>query len=305
MSKVLYRLLGGICCVLFVHALAFFMLHQTRGGPFDQNQSLDPITKAALEKSYNLDQPLINQYLNAVGGLFKGEFGPSLQFRGIEVKQLLAEALPISLTLGFGALFIAILISFLASWASLSKINSNSKKVFSSIATILLATPNFVIAGLLIVILSFSLGWFPVAGDDSPLSFLLPCLALALPLSAQIYTLVADNAQIALQSTTYRSALARGLSKTRIFNQYVLRPSVTPVLAYLGPATAALLTGSLVIEQIFALPGLGTFFVQAALARDYTLALGVTVCYTTLLAICTFIADILLLVVDPRTRKET
>ncbi|MFT7516572.1 MAG: oligopeptide transport system permease protein [Myxococcota bacterium] len=303
MINLLRRLGFAVMSVLLVHALAFFMLHGTRGGPFDSNQSFAAETLAALEARYQLNEPLATQYLNSLRGLATLDFGPSLQYQGTAVKELLNAAIPVSLILGLGALFIAV---FVGLSAGLYCATSNSKwriwliKVSGST---LLATPNFVIAGILISIFAFGLGILPVAGQRSITSWILPCCALGLPLAAQLFVLVQHHATAARNSNAYRSALSRGLHKRKLQINYILRPSLTPVLAFLGPAAAGILTGSLVIEQIFSLPGLGTFFVQAALARDYTLALGVTVVYTAALASCTFIADILIMKFDPRNES--
>jgi oligopeptide transport system permease protein len=300
MINVLRRLAFAVLNILLVHAVAFFMLHNTRGGPFDSNRQLSPETLAALEQRYQLNEPLVTQYLNSIKGLATLDFGPSLQYQGTSVQQLLADAIPTSLGLGLGALIIALVIGL---WAGVYCTVSRSKwkaTLLRLSSSSLLATPNFVLAGILISIFAFKLRMLPVAGHAQLSSWILPCLALGLPLAAQLFVLVSHHATQAKTSNAYRSALARGLSASALRNNYVLRPSLTPVLAFIGPATAGILTGSLVIEQIFSLPGLGTFFVQAALARDYTLALGVTVVYTATLSCCTFIADVLIMKFDPR-----
>ena len=208
--------------------------------------------------------------------------------------------MPISFILGGGALLIAILVGLAA---GMFVATSNSRWRVTAVrlsGSALLATPNFVIAGILISVFAFGLGWVPVAGHRQLSSWILPCCALGLPLAAQLFVLIQHHAQQARNSNAYRSAVARGLSTRRLNVNYILRPSLTPVLAFMGPAAAGILTGSLVVEQIFSLPGLGTFFVQAALARDYTLALGVTVVYTAILASCTLVADVLIMKFDPR-----
>jgi len=294
------RLLSLLLSILLVHAAAFLMMRATRGGPFDEERSLSPQVQLALEQRFGLDDSLLVQYFHAVSGLFRGDFGPSLRYRDTQVSELLADALPISLALGGGALLLALLLGIPSGLLAASRRHPNAGAIAITSSTLLLAIPNFVLAGLLVALFSFQLGWLPPAGFGSVRHLLLPWLCLALPLAAQIALLVHARTAETLNSASVRSAIAQGLAPPLLLRRYVLRPSLTPVLAFLGPATAALLTGSLVIEQVFALPGLGTFFVQAALARDYTLALGVTVVYTALLGSCTLCADLLMARIDPR-----
>lgn len=298
--RLLRRIFAWILGILLVHALAFLMMRSTRGGPFDDARALDPVVRQALEQRYGLDQPLLVQYGHALSGLLHGDFGPSLRYRDTQVSTLLADAIPISLLLGGGALLLALLIGIPAGLYTARRAHSLDGKVVHAGGTLLLALPNFVIAGLLLAVFSFKLEWLPPAGLGGIQNFLLPWLCLGLPLSAQILLLVRSKARQALASDAFRHATAEGLPPRIISRRYVLRPSLGPVLAFLGPASAAILTGSLVIEKVFALPGLGTFFVQAALSRDYTLALGVTVVYTALLGLCTLCADVLMARVDPR-----
>lgn len=299
-TRLLRRLFAWILGILLVHACAFLMVRTTRGGPFDDARALPPEVLEALQQTYGLDAPLPVQYWHALSGLFTFDFGPSLRYRDTQVSTLLADALPISLMLGGGALLLALLLGIPAGLYAARHAQRLDGRALLTGGTLLLALPNFVLAGLLLALFCFRLGWLPPAGLGGLRHFVLPWLCLALPLSAQILLLVRSKAAEALTGASVRHALAEGLSAHVIRRRYVLRPSLGPVLAFLGPATAALLTGSLVIEQVFALPGLGTFFVQAALARDYTLALGVTVVYTALLGFCTLIADLLMAAFDPR-----
>ncbi len=299
-TKLLRRLASLLVSILLVHAAAFMMVRTTRGGPFDEERALSPQVKIALEQRYGLDDPLPVQYLRAVGGLVRGDFGPSLRYRDTQVSELIADALPVSLALGGGALLLALLLGIPAGLLAANRRHPFGSNIAAGLSTLMLAIPNFVIAGLLVALFSFQLGWLPPAGFGDLRHLLLPWLCLALPLGAQIALLVRSRTIETLNGAAVRSAIAQGLPPRLLLRRYVLPPSLTPVLAFLGPATAALLTGSLVIEQVFALPGLGTFFVQAALARDYTLALGVTVVYTALLGCCTLIADVLMARIDPR-----
>ncbi len=294
------RLLAWVASIMLVHAAAFFMLRSTRGGPFDQSRALDPVVMQALQQRYGLDDPPALQYLHAVQGLLHGDFGPSLRYRDTQVSTLLAEAFPVSLLLGSGALLLALLFGIPAGLHVARRRHQNRHSALPLCGTVFLSLPNFAIAAALLVLFSFHSFHLPPAGWGQLRYLLLPWLSLSIPLAAQIMFLVRSRAEEAYQSLAVRQAMAAGLSPRHIRRHYILRPSLSTVCAFLGPAAAAVLTGSLVIEQIFALPGLGTFFVQAALARDYTLALGVTVVYTALLGFCTLLADIATSLLDPR-----
>jgi len=299
-ARLLRRALMLVATILLVHAAAFFLMRTTRGGPFDEARALDPQVKLALEQRYGLDEPLAVQYWHALTGLWQGDFGPSLRYREVSVADLLADALPVSFAVGGGALLWGLLFGIPLGMVAAGARRRLLGQSATTLATVLLALPNFVLAGAAIALFSFALGWLPPAGTGGLAHLFLPSLCLGLPLAAQISLLVRDAASERWQSAGVRHARALGLSGQRLWWAHILKPSLTPVLAFLGPATAAVLTGSLVIERIFALPGLGTFFVEAALNRDYTLALGVTVVYTALLGLATFFADVLLMKLDPR-----
>ncbi|MGB0684836.1 MAG: ABC transporter permease [Planctomycetota bacterium] len=299
-ARLLRRLATLLVTLLLVHAAAFFMMRATRGGPFDEARALDPQVQTALEARFGLDRPLGEQYLRALGGMLRGDFGPSLRYRDVEVSELLAAALPVSFALGAAAVAWGLLFGIPLGLLGAGARRRMLRQGADGVATLLLAMPNFVLAGAAIALFSFALGWLPPGGTGGFAHLVLPSLCLGLPLAAQVALLVRDAAAERLASPGWRHARALGLGGRRLWLAHVLKPSLTPVLAFLGPATAAVLTGSLVIERIFALPGLGTFFVEAALNRDYTLALGVTVVYTALLGVATLLADLALMRVDPR-----
>lgn len=297
---VLRRLRTLVWTILLVHAAAFLLVRGTRGGPFDEDRVMSPQVQAALEQRFGLHDSLLVQYGRSLLGLVQGDFGPSLRYRDTEVSTLIGDALPVSLALGGGALLLGLGLGIPTGLYAASRRRQWRGRGMTSLATVLLALPNFVLAALAIGLFSFSLAWLPPAGFGAWHHLLLPWLCLGLPLAAQVTLLVRARSVSVLEGGAVRNAIAQGLPMSKITRLVVLRASLTPVLAFLGPATAALLTGSLVIERIFALPGLGTFFVEAALSRDYTLALGVTVVYTALLGGCTLIADLLLARTDPR-----
>jgi len=299
--KALLQRLAGLLATLFaVHAACFFLLRSARGGPFDAGRSWPAEVEAALRAQYHLDEPLLLQYLRSLGQILRGDFGPSLRYRDVNVNTILAEAIPVSLALGAAALLVAVLLSVPAGVFAATRKASGIDRSLLALSTLTLSTPSFVIAGLLVAIFSFGLGAFPPAGLQDVRSLVLPVFCLALPTAAQLLRLARHSALEVLEGEGPRAARARGLRESRVRRRHILRPSAAPLLAFLGPSAAALLTGSLVVEQVFALPGLGTHFVQAALNRDYTLALGITLIYTALLGVLTMLGDWAMSRIDPR-----
>ena len=300
-SALLRRLLALLLTVLLVHAAAFLLLRAARGGPFDQEREMPAELRRALEQQYHLDEPLPAQYLRSVSGLLRGDFGPSLRYRGLAVRSILAQALPLSLFLGGAALLLALAAGVPAGLAAAWWRGRWPDGITMFLSALLLALPGFVLVGVAVLWFSFLLGWLPPAGTGGLRHALLPILCLGLPLGAQIARLVRASSIPLLAAPAAASARAKGVSVPRLLGRHVLPQALVPVVGFLGPAAAGLLTGSLVIEQVFAWPGLGAHFVQAALNRDYTLALGATLIYTLLLGLCTLLADLLLARLDPRS----
>ncbi|RMH04611.1 MAG: ABC transporter permease subunit [Planctomycetota bacterium] len=299
MKPLLRRLLAWVVVVLAVHACAFLLLRTARGGPFDAERELPPEIERALRAEYHLDEPLPRQYLRSLGGLLHGDFGPSMRYRGVAVRDLLLQGLPVSLAVGLGALVLALALGLPAGTLAARRRGRFDAAVLAA-STLALALPGFVLAGAFVALFSFRLGWLPPAGLGGPRHLLLPALSLGLPCAAQVARLARSSVLEVLASPAVRAARAAGLPEGRILRRHVLRRALGPVIAFLGPAAAGLLTGSLVIEQVFALPGLGAHFVQAALNRDYTLALGATVLYTALLGLLSLAADLARRALDPR-----
>jgi oligopeptide transport system permease protein len=299
------RLIALLITLLAVHAAAFGLIRAARGGPFDTERDFPPAVEAALRAQYHLDEPLLAQYWRSLSGIVQGDFGPSMRYRDVSVNRILAEALPVSLSLGLAALLLAIAIGipvgFLAAWHR----NKAIDRTVLLGTTLFLSIPNFVLAGLAISLFCFTFSLLPPAGTGSWRHLVLPSICLGLPFAAQLARLARSSASDVLRSDSVRTAHAKGLPPRAIRRRHVLLPALPPLLAFLGPTAAAMLTGSLVIEQVFALPGLGTHFVQAALNRDYTLALGITVSYTALLGLMTLLADWMMAIVDPRLRSFT
>jgi oligopeptide transport system permease protein len=274
------------------------------GGPFDQEQALTPEIQANLEAAYGLDQPLWVQYGRYLGGLVRGEFGPSFKYRDFTVTELIREGLPVSLTLGLCALLLAIAIGVpLGVFAALHQ-NGPADALIRSLAVIGIALPGFVMAPLLALIFGIHLRWLPVAGWEpgSLRTLVLPVTALALPLSAYLVRLVRASLLEVLTSGFVRAARARGLPERTVIARHALKAALIPVVSYLGPAAAAVLTGSLVIETIFGIPGMGRYLVQGALNRDYTLVMGMVIVYASLTLAFNLIVDLLYGWLDPRVR---
>ncbi|KAA3608164.1 MAG: ABC transporter permease [Planctomycetota bacterium] len=299
-NPILRRGLAWLATLFAVHAACFLLVRGVRGGPFDQERSLPPEVEASLRQQFHLDESLWRQYGRSLGQVLRGDFGPSMRYRDVEVGQILADSLPVSLALGGLALGVALAFGISGGlWAAFRR-GFGFSLAFRFMTSLFLAVPNFVVAGVGILIFSFILGWLPPAGYGSLRHWILPSFALGLPFAAQIGRLSRNAALEVLESPDFRTARAKGLPPGPLLFRHVLPQVLIPVSAFLGPASAGLLTGSLVIEQVFALPGMGAHFVQAALNRDYTLSLAVTLIYTALLGACTFAADLLAKWLDPR-----
>ena len=304
LSYTLRRLLGAIPTLFVVVTVTFFLMRLAPGGPFDQEQALTPEIQANLEAAYGLDQPLSVQYGRYLRGLVRGEFGPSFKYRDFTVTELIRQGLPVSLTLGLCALLLAIAIGVpLGIFAALRQ-NAPADALIRSLAVIGVALPGFVIAPLLALIFGIHLRWLPVAGWEagSLRTLVLPVTALALPLSAYIVRLMRASLLEVLTSGFVRAARARGLPERTVIARHALKAALIPVVSYLGPAAAAVLTGSLVIETIFGIPGMGRYLVQGALNRDYTLVMGMVIVYASLTLAFNLIVDLLYGWLDPRVR---
>ena len=298
------RLLQGLPTLLVLVTLVFFMMRLAPGGPFDRDRALLPEVEAALQAQYQLDQPLWRQYLGYLQDLARGDLGPSLQYSGYRVSELIAQALPVSLQLGTGALLLAVLLGVTGGLLAARHPGGMTDRALMTLAASGLAIPNYVVAPLLILLFAVTLGWLPAGGwrPGALADAVLPIVALALPQAAYLARLMRSSLAEVLQMPYIRAARARGLPEHRVLWVHALKPALLPVLSYLGPAAAGLLTGSVVVEQIFNLPGLGRYFVQAALNRDYTLVLGVVLLYGALIVLFNFVVDLLYSRLDPRTR---
>lgn len=304
LALLLRRLMTALPTLLCVILLSFLLMRVAPGGPFDGERPLDPATRQALQASYGLDRPLHDQVLLYVGRLLQGDFGPSLVYRDFTVTELVRQGLPISLTLGGLALVLALILGIAAGLFAAVRAGGWLDEALMLGATLTTALPTFVTGPLLVLIFGLWAGWLPVSGlgDGEAVYLVLPVLALALPVAGAIAKLTRAGLAAALTQDHIRTARARGIAPATILLRHALRPALVPVASYIGPAAAGLLTGAVVIETIFALPGLGRYFVQGALNRDYPLVLGVVTLYAGLIILFNLAADLIYGWLDPRMR---
>lgn len=302
----LLRLLGAIPTLLLVIVLAFLMVHAAPGGPFDSERALSPDVEANIKAAYHLDEPLPQQFVRYLSGLARGDLGPSYVYRDLSVSELIGSALPLSLKLGAMAMLLAVLLGVSAGTFAALHQNAFADRFLMALAMTGISIPVFVIAPVLVLLLAVHLHWLPAgwSGAAGTGRFVLPVIALALPQIAYIARLTRASMIEVLASDFVRTARAQGLGMRMIVRRHALQPAMLPVLSYLGPAIAAILTGSVVVEEIFGIPGLGQHFVRGALNRDYTLVLGIVVFYATLVILLNLVVDLLYGVIDPRIRQR-
>ena len=300
----LKRVFGAIPTLLVLIALAFFLIKVAPGGPFDTDRRVPPEIEANLQAAYNLDEPLYIQFGLYLGGLLRGDFGPSFQYRDYTVTELIATGFPVSLRLGGFAMLLAFLVGVAVGTIAALKQNSFTDHAAMAVAMTGISIPNFVMAPLLVLLFAVTLKWLPAGGLGDWRNFVLPVIALALPQIAYIARLTRGSMIEVLRADFIRTARAQGLPQRTVIIRHALKPALLPVISYLGPATAAIITGSVVIEQIFGVPGLGRFFIQGALNRDYTLVMGVVVFYGVLIIVFNLIVDLVYGWLDPRVQYQ-
>jgi oligopeptide transport system permease protein len=292
--------------LLVIITLSFLIIRLAPGGPFDEEQALPPAIKANLEAAYGLDAPLAKQYFRYVVGLLHGDFGPSFKFRDVTVRELIAQGLLVSLGLGACAILLAILIGVPCGALAALRQNGAVDHAIRGVAMLGIALPGFVVGPLLALVFGLYLGWLPVAGWESGEAryMLLPIVTLALPVIAYVARLTRASFLEVMRANHIRTARAKGIGELRVIWRHALRPALIPVVSYLGPATAFVVTGSLVVETVFGLPGTGRYLVQGAINRDYTLVMGMIVVYGVITLLCNLVADLLYSWLDPRVRHE-
>ncbi|GAB4375762.1 MAG: oligopeptide ABC transporter permease OppB [Kiloniellaceae bacterium] len=304
LSYALRRLVTAVPTLFVIITVAFFMMRLAPGGPFDSDRALPPEIEKNIQAAYDLDKPLVEQYLIYLGRILQGDFGPSLKIRDFSVGELIAAGAPASMELGFSAILLALVIG--VGFGTLAALRQNSGTDFSvmSVSMVGIAVPNFVMAPLLSLVLGVYLDLLPTSGwGGGAFQYkILPIIALALPQIAYVARLTRGSMVEVLHSNFVRTARAKGLRERLVVLRHALKGALMPVVSYLGPATAAVMTGSVVIETIFGVPGIGTYFVNAALNRDYPLVMGVVIVYAVLIMLLNLIVDLLYAVLDPKVR---
>ena len=304
LSLVARRLLIALPTLFLVITAAFFMMRAAPGNPFDGERRLPPEIERRVMAKYGLDRPLIAQYGAYLADVAHGDLGPSLKYKDKTVADVLTENFGVSLVLGLSALIVASVVGIALGIAAALRQNRPTDVLVMAVAVAGVCLPTFVTAPLLVLVFASTLGWLPNAGwnNGALANLVLPVAVLALPQIAIIARLVRAGMIESLRSNFVRTARAKGLSSWRVVTRHALPPALMPMISYLGPACAGLLTGSLVVERIFGLPGLGKFFVISALQRDYTVVMGMVIVYAALILLLNLASDILAAAVDPRVR---
>ena len=291
LNYIIRRLLGAIPTLFIIIAVSFVLVRMAPGGPFDKERKVPAEVEARLIQQYHLDEPLPQQFLRYLGGLAQGDFGPSFKYKDFTVSELIWQGFPTSLALGLSAITLAMLIGVsLGIWSALRQ---NSWVDYMSVGPAIMT-----------LVFGLMLGWLPVGGWGSPSNWILPIIALAIPQVASVTRLTRASMLEVLGSNFVRTARAKGLPEMITITRHAIRAAMMPVVSYLGPAIANIVTGSVIIEQIFSIPGIGRYFIQGAINRDYTLVLGATILFGALVIICNLIADICYGLLDPKVRYD-
>lgn len=299
------RSLQAIPVIFAVITVTFFLVRAAPGGPFSSEKAVSPQVKAALEAVYKLDQPVLQQYFSYLADLAHGDMGPSFRFPGRSVSELIFQGLPITAELGLYALLVAVFIGVFAGVIAALKPNSMQDYIPMSLAMIGICMPSFLLGPLLVLVFGIWLDWLPVSGwGDSSGDKILPSLTLGAMYAAYIARLSRAGMLEVMSQDYMRTARAKGLPEHVVVIKHALRGGLLPVISFLGPAFAGLLSGSFVVETIFQIPGLGRFYVQAAFNRDYTMILGTTVFLATLIVVFNLLSDIAAAWLNPRLRYQ-
>ncbi len=305
MSRYLFKRLSAAIPTLFIIiTAAFFLIHAAPGGPFDQEQRLPSQIVANLDTAFGLNQPLSVQYVRYMVALAHGDFGPSFKYKDYSVTELIVQGLPVTATLGVLAMLVALSFGVMMGTFAALRHNTAPDQATMLLAVIGIAVPSFVLLPFLGLIFGIYLHWLPVAGWESGSirHLILPVFALALPPMSAIARLTRSNMLEVLRTPYVRTAFAKGLPRYLVIIRHALKPALVPVVGFLAPAVASILTGSLVVESIAGLPGIGRYLVQGALNRDYSLVLGMVILYSTVLILMGLVVDLLYAWLDPRVR---
>ena len=303
-SYTIKRFLGAWPTLIVLITLSFFLMRVAPGGPFSGEKVLSAAVQANLDAKYHLNDPIFIQYLDYLWSLARGDFGPSFKYPDWTVNQLINQGFPVSLWIGGWAMFIAIIIGVLVGSLAAFKQNTWVDYIATGMSMTGISIPSFVTAPMFTLLFAVVLGWVPAGGwnDGAFLNMILPVTALALPQIAIISRIMRGSMIEGLRSTDIRTAKAKGIPNRIILFRHAIRPAILPVISYLGPATAGIITGSVVVEQIFSLPGLGSYLVKGALNRDYTLVLGSVILVGALIIAFNFIVDVLYAMIDPKIK---
>lgn len=300
---IIKRLLQAIPVLLAVVTVTFFMVHAAPGGPFDEERQAPPEVMKSLEEKYNLNAPLWQQYGSYLGGLLQGDLGPSFKYPNRSVNEIIAAGFPVTAELALYALLFAIIVGLCAGVFAALRQNTWKDYLPMSVAMLGICLPSFVLGPLLLLLFGIELEWFPVSGWGSlPGDKVLPAITLGSTYAAYVARISRGGMLEELTKDYVRTARAKGVSEFRVVAVHALRGAVSPVVAFLGPAIAGLLTGSFVVESIFQIPGLGRFYVQAAFNRDYTMILGTTIFFSVLIILLNLLADMVMVWLNPRLR---
>lgn len=303
---IIKRFLEAVPTLLILITISFFMMRLAPGSPFTNDRGLPPQIVEKIEAEYGLNKPMYEQYFTYLGNILQGDFGPSFKYKDYSVNELIEQALPVSATIGLLAFIFTTIVG--VGIGTLAALKQNTWLDYSMMSTAMLGVimPSFVLAPVLIYVFSIKLGWLPAGGwqGGSWQYILLPMLSMSLLYIASFARITRGSMIETLNSNFIRTAKAKGLPFSTIVLRHALRPALLPVLSYMGPAFVGIITGSVVIETIFGLPGLGKLFVNGALNRDYSLVLGLTILIGFLTITFNAIVDILLAVIDPKIRYE-
>jgi len=300
------RILQAIPTLLLVIAIAFLMVHAAPGGPFDSERVLSAEIERNIDNAYHLDEPLPQQFFRYLSGVVRGDLGPSFRYRDHSVSEIIRNAFPQSMRLGALAIMLALLLGIAAGLLAALKKNTLIDRLVTAVAMIGISVPIFVVAPLMVLVFAVLLNWLPASwsGGGGAERMILPVIALALPQIAFIARLTRASMIEVMSSDYIRTARAQGLKTFSIVRYHALKPAMLPLLSYLGPAIAGVITGSVVVEQVFGIPGVGQFFIQGALNRDYTLVLGITIFYAAIVIALNLVVDLLYGFLDPRIRAR-
>ncbi len=299
------RILGAIPTLFALITISFFIMRVAPGGPFSTNRKLAEEVLENIKRAYHLDEPIWMQFGRYLGGLAQFDFGPSMKYRDYSVTELIVQGLPVSIEVGMWAMIVATVAGVALGIVGALRRNGMTDLSAGVIAMVGLAVPNFVIAPLLQILFGLQLNWLPIAGWDGSFGArVLPILVLALPNIAYISRLTRGSMIESLRTNYVRTARAKGIGARRVIWKHALTGAMLPVIAYLGPATAITVTGSVIVEQIFGIPGIGRYFVEGASNRDYPLVMGVTIIYGGIVILANIVTDVVRGIVDPKVSYE-